>query len=232
MSRILVVNADDFGLTAGINAGVARCHEQGILTSASLMVRGPAAAAAAAYARARPGLSVGLHIDLCEWACRGDEWYCVYDVVGSEEPAAVAREVRCQLDAFCELMGRPPTHLDSHQHVHRAEPLRSVAVAEARALGVPLRDIDPPGRYCGAFYGQSAKGYPYPEGIAVDTLVRVLTGLPEGWTELGCHPAAAADVESVYNAERVVECATLCDPRVREAIVRAGIRLARMGETA
>ena len=51
-NRALIVNADDFGLSPGVNAGVARTHEQGILTSASLMVRQPAADEAAAYARA------------------------------------------------------------------------------------------------------------------------------------------------------------------------------------
>jgi predicted glycoside hydrolase/deacetylase ChbG (UPF0249 family) len=64
--RTLIVNADDFGLTSGVNAGIARAHEEGILTSASLMVRWPAAAEAAAYAARTPGLSVGLHVDLGE----------------------------------------------------------------------------------------------------------------------------------------------------------------------
>src|SRR5256885_15259517 len=45
-ARHLIVNADDFGLSAGVNAGIIRAHEHGILTSASLMVRGAAAASA------------------------------------------------------------------------------------------------------------------------------------------------------------------------------------------
>ena len=65
--RTLIVNADDFGLSPGVNAGVARTHEEGIVTSASLMVRQPAAEEAAAYARATPALGVGLHVDLGEW---------------------------------------------------------------------------------------------------------------------------------------------------------------------
>lgn len=225
MARNLIVNADDFGLTPGINAGIAKCHEQGILTSASLMVRGPAAAEAAAYAQAHPLLSVGLHIDLCEWEYRDEDWRCVYQVVSTDDPLAVSAEVQRQLAAFRALRGRQPTHLDSHQHVHRAAPVRSIVEQVARELGIPLRDSDPRVRYCGAFYGQSNKGYPYPEGIFVAALEAVIAGLPEGLTELACHPAATPDVVSVYRAERVIECDTLCDPRIRDAVAAAGIRL-------
>ena len=72
--RYLIVNADDFGLSAGVNRGVIEAHERGIVTSASLMVRPPAAAEAAADARAYPELSLGLHVDLGEWSYREGEW--------------------------------------------------------------------------------------------------------------------------------------------------------------
>jgi predicted glycoside hydrolase/deacetylase ChbG (UPF0249 family) len=64
--RYLIVNADDFGQSDGINQGVVKAYERGIVTSASLMVRWPTASAAAVYARAHPDLSLGLHIDLGE----------------------------------------------------------------------------------------------------------------------------------------------------------------------
>ena len=72
MKRFLIVNADDFGLSAGVNQGIIEAHERGVVTSASLMVRWPAAVAAAAYARSHPQLAVGLHVDLGEWAYRGE----------------------------------------------------------------------------------------------------------------------------------------------------------------
>src|SRR4051794_21157272 len=117
--RYLIVNADDFGRSPGVNRGIVRAHEHGIVTSASLMVRWPAAAEAAGYGRPRPGLSLGLHVDLGEWSLCGADWQPVYEVVDSDNPGAVAAEVGRQLAAFRSLVGRDPTHLDSHQHVHR-----------------------------------------------------------------------------------------------------------------
>ena len=72
--RALIVNADDFGQSPGVNRGVIRAHERGIVTSVSLMVRWPASTEAAAYGRAHPALSVGLHVDLGEWVCRKGSW--------------------------------------------------------------------------------------------------------------------------------------------------------------
>ena len=64
MRRYLIVNGDDFGLSAGVNQGIIECAEHGILTSASLMVRWPAAIEAASYAKQNRAISVGLHVDL------------------------------------------------------------------------------------------------------------------------------------------------------------------------
>jgi predicted glycoside hydrolase/deacetylase ChbG (UPF0249 family) len=223
--RILIVNADDFGLSPGVNRGIERAHEQGIVTSASLMVRYPAAVQAAEYVWAHPQLSVGLHVDLAEWSYVDDQWQRVYEVVPFGDPSAVAGEVERQLNVFRTLVGHNPTHLDSHQHLHHTEPLRSLLLRHASALGVALRDSGPSVHYAGDFYGQSNKGHPYPEGISVEALVNFLKGLPPGVTELGCHPAAQADMSGMYRHERVIECETLCSPLVREAITTLGITL-------
>src|SRR5947209_9014160 len=151
MKRFLIVNADDFGMSPGVNKGIIEAHERGVVTSASLMVRWPAAVAAAAYARSHPQLAVGLHVDLGESAYRGETWERIYEVVAADDRDAVAAEVARQFNAFQRLVGRGPTHLDSHQHVHRDEPLRSLLTALARDLGVPLRLFDSRVRYCGEF---------------------------------------------------------------------------------
>jgi predicted glycoside hydrolase/deacetylase ChbG (UPF0249 family) len=223
--RRLVVNADDFGRSLGINRGIIEAHERGIVSSASLMVRWPAAVEAAANARRRPALSVGLHVDLGEWTWRDGFVRLVYSVAPLHDQAAVEDEVARQLARFQDVMGRDPTHLDSHRHVHAREPVRSVLAAVAEKLGVPLRGANGHIHHSDAFYGRTANETPVPEAITVTTLLRLLSELPAGVTELGCHPGYAADVDVAYREERAREVAALCDPAVRLALARLGIEL-------
>jgi chitin disaccharide deacetylase len=222
--RVLIVNADDFGRSPGVNQGVIRAHEHGVVTSATLMVRWAAASEAAAYAR-RSSLSVGLHLDLGEWVYRDGEWRTSYQVLATENADSVAEELNRQLEQFERLIGRPPTHLDSHQHVHRDEPARTALLQAGERLGIPVRWFTPGIAYSGAFFGQDSKGTPLPGAITVEALVEVIETLPAGVTELACHPAAEHDHDSVYGEERIREVETLCDPRVRAAIDRCGIAL-------
>jgi predicted glycoside hydrolase/deacetylase ChbG (UPF0249 family) len=229
--RILIVNADDFGRSPGVNRGVIRSHEDGIVTSAGLMVRWPAAEEAAAYARGSK-LSLGLHLDLGEWAYRGGDWSARYQVLSKETPDAAERELREQLERFERLVGTTPTHLDSHQHVHRSEPARTALRKVGAELGVPVRHFAPEISYSGSFYGQDAKGEAVPEAITVEGLIRVIERLPAGITELGCHPADPTEHDSTYDRERSLEVATLCDPRVRMAIERSGVILRSFADLA
>lgn len=221
----LIVNADDFGRSRGINQGVITAYERGILTSASLMVRWPAAKPAAAYGRAHPGLTVGLHVDLGEWVFVEGAWLPLYEVVPLDDERKVAGEVSRQLVDFRRLVGREPTHVDSHQHVHRREPVRSILLGIARQLGVPLRGYNRLVRYSGDFYGQTAEGLPLPGVITVERLIAIMKALPPGVTELGCHPGHGDDLDTIYRRERAEEVMVLCDARIRAAIDSLGIRL-------
>src|SRR4030095_4795665 len=91
--KYLIVNADDFGQSPGINRGIIEAHEHGIVTSASFMTRWPAAGEAASYAREHPKLSVGLHLDLGEWVYRAEEWVPLYTVIPVDDPSADALEL-------------------------------------------------------------------------------------------------------------------------------------------
>src|SRR5579859_2761117 len=224
--KFLIVNADDFGRSPGINRGIIRAHEQGIVTSASLMVRWPAARQACEYARSHPTLSVGLHFDLGEWACRPNgEWIQLYRVADENDSLAVFEQAALQLDAFRKLVGRDPTHIDSHQHMHMSGPARSILGKLSRQLGVPLRGCGRTVRYRGDFYGQNEEGWPLPEFISIEALIKVLARLRAGWTELGCHPGLGRDLDSMYLNEREMEVKTLCDSRVQTAIAAMGIEL-------
>jgi predicted glycoside hydrolase/deacetylase ChbG (UPF0249 family) len=225
MEKYLIVNADDFGQSPGVNRGIIAAHERGVVTSASLMVRWPAAAAAAAYGRAHPRFCLGLHLDLGEWTYRGETWVPVYEVVPAEDVGAVADEVERQLATFRDLTGCDPTHIDSHQHAHLEEPVHSVVMEAARRLGVPVRNCDPVVRYCGDFYGQTAEGTPLPDILSVERLLRILAGLAPGVTELCCHPGEGGDLDTLYRDERVQEVCVLCDPRVRDSLPGLGIEL-------
>jgi chitin disaccharide deacetylase len=222
-ARVLIVNADDLGLSEPVNAGIAAAHERGIVTSASMMVRQAGAPAAARYAEAHPELAVGLHIDLGQWDYVNGEWMAAYERCALDDEAAVEGECQVQLEAFRRLLGRDPTHLDSHQHMHMEEPLASVAGRLAAELEVPLRGRRI--RYEGGFYGQTGKGERLPGAVGVESLVALLASLPAGWTELGCHPGLGMGAESSYGPEREAELRTLCDPGVREALDAEGIEL-------
>lgn len=228
--RILVVNADDFGRSVGVNRGIIEAHEHGIVTSATMMVRWPAAEHAASYAMRNPALSVGLHLDLAEWEYRDDGWHALYEVVDSDDEAAVEQEVESQIARFVELLGRPPTHLDSHQHVHQQDPVRTALAQAGHRLGIPVRHVTPGITYNGGFYGQDGRGQPYPEAIGVEALCRLLRDLPPGVTELGCHPGFADDLDNVYRDERRREVEALCHPRVGATLDEHGIRLAPFAE--
>ena len=143
--RLLIVNADDFGLSEGVNRGIIEAHERGIVTSASLMVLKEFAPQAAAYSREHDRLSLGLHLDLGEWIYDGEAWVAAYRVVALDDRAAIAEELERQLGGFRRLVGRDPTHLDSHQHSHIDEPARSAAL-ELRAPAQRPTEAIQPGR--------------------------------------------------------------------------------------
>jgi predicted glycoside hydrolase/deacetylase ChbG (UPF0249 family) len=226
--RQLIVNADDFGLSPGVNRGIVEAHERGIVTRTSLMTRGRAAREAVELARSTPDLEVGLHIDMGEWTFRNGTWVALYEVVDLRDARAVAAELEDQLSAFRHIVGRNPTHLDSHQHVHRHEPLTSIASEVAQRLGIPLRQSGP-ARYCGEFYGQDDRGEPWPAQLSVESLSSIARRLPEGLSELCCHPGFVDDAlmrtGTMYCDEREIELRSLCDPCVRPTLADLGIEL-------
>jgi predicted glycoside hydrolase/deacetylase ChbG (UPF0249 family) len=217
--RRLIVNADDFGASEGINRGIIEAHTDGILTSTSLMVTGAAAAEAVALAAEHPALSLGLH-----WDLDGEQAQPGIDL---EDAKAVRAELIRQLERFHDLVGAAPTHVDSHHHIHRQAPIKPITRELVSQLGVPLRE-DGRVTFIGGFYGQWEWQVTDLHHVSPDFLIWILQNeVREEWTEIGCHPGyVSEDFQSVYLREREVELGTLKDPAVRREIERLDIRLA------
>jgi predicted glycoside hydrolase/deacetylase ChbG (UPF0249 family) len=204
----LIVNADDFGITHGVNRGILQAHRTGILTSTSLMVDRPACKEAAVLARECTTLSVGLHLEL-----------------DPKQPERVPAELDRQLARFHDLMGAGPTHADSHHDVHRDMRVLPLVVEWAQRARLPVRGYSS-ARQVPSFYGQWG-GEMHPEQIDVEGFLRLLDAeVRDGVTELTCHPGyVEPGFPSSYAAEREVELQTLCDRRVRQALVEREICL-------
>ncbi len=224
--RKLIVNADDLGYTPLTSAGIFAAWRDGIVTSTSLMVRRPDAEAAVRRAAEEGFADLGLHLDLGEWTCLGGRWRKLYGVVAMEDPAAVRDECERQLDRFRDLVGRDPTHLDSHQHVHRDDPVRPVAHEIAARLGIVLRDASRTVAYAGGFYGQYGDGRSAAECLTVEAILGILARSTADVVELGCHPGLDPDLETMYCHERRREVEVLCTSGLRDRIAAAGFTLA------
>jgi len=132
----LIVTADDFGITSGINRGIIQAHREGILTSTSLMVDRPACEQAAALGRACGTLSVGLHLEL-----------------DPGKPERIHEEIERQLGRFFQLAGARPTHVDSHHDVHYDPRVLPHVLAWSERIGAPVRGYSR-ARHFSKFYGQ------------------------------------------------------------------------------
>jgi predicted glycoside hydrolase/deacetylase ChbG (UPF0249 family) len=245
---LLIVNADDLGRTAGINAGIFEAHRRGIVTSATLMVAYPAAVDAAAEMAAYPELGVGLHVALTGGppVLPAESLPSLVDAEGrlprrpeglaGVDPGEVLAEVRAQFDRFRRLVGRLPTHLDSHHHSHRVPAVLDAVLAVAGEHGLPVRDsgegmrprleaagLSTTDRFLDRFYG---------EEVRLEVLLEIVAGLAPGTTEVMCHPGhvdAELAAGSTYTIDRELEIELLSHPEVRAAIRRRGIRLAHFG---
>lgn len=150
--RRLIVNADDFGLTAGVNQAIAELHDAGVLTSATLMARARATEEAIQLALARPTLGVGCHVVLVDGQPilsrekipslidpRTGEFYATLGAflrnlfTGAIRPSDIEAEASAQIQLL-QARGLKLTHIDTHKHTHMfPRVLRSVLLAAKQA---------------------------------------------------------------------------------------------------
>jgi len=153
--KLLIVNADDFGINDTANAAIIECHRMGSVTSATLMANGPALAAAVELSRCNPSLAIGLHFNLTWGEPISDPAMvpALVDAKGrflSREVLAKRsllgripqKQLEIELDAqFNRLrsLGVDVTHVDSHQHVHGFGVVFSTIAALCSREGLPMR---------------------------------------------------------------------------------------------
>jgi hopanoid biosynthesis associated protein HpnK len=156
--RQLIVNADDFGLTAGVNRAIVETHTGGIVSSATLMANGAAFDDAVERARAAPTLSVGCHVVLVDGtpvsepdavdtllairSAEPDKFHsrlpavAARAVFGGFDPDQLVEEITAQIRTI-QSAGLEPTHLDTHKHTHVFPEILAALVRAARICGVP-----------------------------------------------------------------------------------------------
>jgi len=232
-----VVNADDFGYSKGVNVGIIEAHQNGIVSSATLMANMPGAEHAAILAKKYPDLGVGVHLVLTAGKpLRKDVPSLVnehggfhrYDVmVENVLPEEVEKEWVAQIE-FVLSLGIKPTHFDSHHHVHQLPKLYPVVEKLAEKYRVPVRfvpggkkEIHPIDVLCTEFYG---------DHLTVENCLTLFERLLEyEKVEIMTHPAYV-DFEimtgSSYYLERAKELAILTSPKIIQFIQDNGIQLA------
>ena len=250
--RRLIVNADDFGLTPGVSRGILRAHREGLVTSTTVLASLAPDPEIDAEAMACSGLGLGLHLNLT-WGSPVSPPATVPSLVDAEgrfgrdlailreraRPEDVRREADAQIEAFTQRFGRPPTHLDSHHHVHRLPRVMDAVVDVVQAARLPLRSQDAGFRdglrrhgivTTDHFVGD-AEAEPYWTSAR---LLDQLATLSLGVTELMCHPGRYDDdlAYSRYGRQREVELAAMCDQEARATVERLGIRLSHFGTLA
>jgi predicted glycoside hydrolase/deacetylase ChbG (UPF0249 family) len=152
--RLLIVNADDYGLTEQVSKGILRAHHDGIVTSTSCLALAPGFASAGKWLLDEAELGVGVHLatvgedppllSAAEVPTLVDRhgnlpssWrvFLARATAGRIDPADLAREFRAQLEAVRSL-GLDVTHLDTHQHLHLWPLVREVVLELAVEAGI------------------------------------------------------------------------------------------------
>lgn len=247
MARLLVVNADDFGLSKGQNYGIIEAHRQGIVTSTTAMVNGEAIAHAAELKGSVPSLGVGMHFVLTlgkplsamstlTRAGQLGKWVWQMAEEGRLPFHEIAQELASQYQRFIELFGCPPTHIDSHHHVHFIPGIYTIVDNFAREKGIPVRcdrqslagnnSIYPVARssegFSSEFYGDSLSEALFLK-ILDDSLQRGESSL-----EVMCHPAFVDNTikQSAYCYPRLIELEILTSSSLRKEVDKRGYRLA------
>lgn len=239
----LIVNADDFGLSPGVSAGILYAHKYGILTSTTAMVNTDFSKQSIKEAKSFPNLGIGLHLVLDAGRPISSSVNSLTDdkgsflkgqaLIGSAKKTDVKRELEAQLSLLYK-WGVEVTHIDSHHHMHIHIPCAMEAVQEiASRYKLPVRsfsETELPGdvlttdHFCKNFYGE--------ENVSPDFLLEMFSSLEPGVTEMMCHPAfidSWLSRNSSYTVTRMKELETLVDSKMMKWVKEHSIELSHYG---
>jgi len=198
----LIVNADDFGYSYGINRGIIEAHTKGIVTSTSVIVDAIAAEEAKGLTTF-PGLSVGLHLVV-------------------QDLGRVQEELDRQLERFKELVGTEPDHIDVHKMLRRDERLEKVLREYARQHNMPIRQMGF-AKFIDSFFGFHSNG-----DVSIAQLKKAIDQATDSYNELMCHVGHSDDYlrrHSSYSDMREEELKTICSTEAREYVAECGLIL-------
>lgn len=246
MERLLIVNADDFGLSPGINYGIIDAHRRGIVTSTTAMMTAEAIELAAQLSAETPSLAVGLHFVLTygepltampSLQRNGvlGKWVWEVAKAGTLSLTEVENELEQQFQHFVSLFGRKPTHIDSHHHVHFIPQVWSIVSRFAQDKGLPIRFDRQVAHQNGIapVNIQTSDGFIsdfYAENVSLDFFLRALDASNrrgEMSVEMMCHPGFVDQTvqQSAYCFQRLAEGGVLTSAVLRQEIAARNYRL-------
>jgi len=147
----LIVNADDFGLSKGVNLGIIEAFKNGIVTSTTLMMNMPEIQHAISLLNKNPKLGMGIHLvatagkPICSFVPslikESGEFHSMQELAKYATVEDIKKEFTCQIEKFLSL-GIMPTHIDSHHHIHMEEQIIDIVFDLAKKYDLPIRSGD------------------------------------------------------------------------------------------
>ncbi len=254
MIRQLIVNADDFGFTRDVNAGIVYSHTHGILSATTLMANGEAFGDAVGLARETPTLDIGCHLVLIQGASvlTGDalpaSWKAVLKAIAMGQ-LNIESELRAQIQKIVAA-GIRPTHLDTHKHSHVHPAVFRAVLRLAGEFQIPFVRLPfdtgwLPVRPLNLLYRRKLRqsglqatdhftGFLLTDTLSVETLSEALGRLPGGSIEFMCHPGYLGDelrrAPSRLKEARVRQLEALTSPTIRARLAELEIKLTNYRE--
>lgn len=237
----LVINADDFGYSKGVNLGIIEAYKNGVVTSTTMMTNMPGAAHAAALALENPGLGVGIHLVLDCGAPVNEEvpsltnengfFHKMNDLVKHASLSDIEKEYTSQIEKFLSF-GLQPTHIDSHHHLHGHEKIYPIVAKLAKKYNLPVRKVSADPRHVSNEELQMVQYFSpafYGNDLSAKHLIELAdSALSYETAEIMTHPAYIDEPllsGSSYALQRVRELAILTDKKVQQAFFDKNIKL-------